>query len=139
MDVDPLERRVGPVRLGMTRDEVLAALGREQTYEEWMGGNLNDSLLYPGLILGFDRCDARGPLAAGRLDEVHAQPRPDWTMWGRPVRAWTRPALTEHLRERAAAFEEREYGDVFLGHVAAAFDFDEAGALREFQLWEPAR
>ena len=45
---------VGPVRFGMSPAEVLTAIPEGQKYEEWMGGNRNDSLLFHGLILGFD-------------------------------------------------------------------------------------
>ena len=45
---------VGPVRFGQTPAEVEAAMAEPQLYEEWMGGNHNDSLFYQGLILGFD-------------------------------------------------------------------------------------
>ena len=45
---------IGPVRFGMSPAEALAAIPEGQKYEEWMGGNRNDSLLFHGLILGFD-------------------------------------------------------------------------------------
>jgi hypothetical protein len=53
---------LGPIRFGMNPSQVQAVLGSDRTYEPWMGGNLNDSQLYPGLIIGFDNCDDRGPL-----------------------------------------------------------------------------
>lgn len=53
---------LGPLRFGMKPNEVRRAFDEDQVYEDWMGGNLNDSLLYRGLILGFDKEDSRGPL-----------------------------------------------------------------------------
>ena len=46
----------------MSPDEVVALMGEEQTYEDWMGGNLNDSLLYHHLIIGFDKYDGLSPV-----------------------------------------------------------------------------
>lgn len=35
-----------------------------------MGGSLNDSLYYPGIIFSFDACDLYGPLETARLDQI---------------------------------------------------------------------
>jgi hypothetical protein len=45
---------IGLVRIGMSPAEVLAVLDEPQVYEKWMGGNLNDSLLFRGLLFHFD-------------------------------------------------------------------------------------
>jgi len=37
----------------MRPNEIVSVFTEPQMYEEWMGGNLNDSLLFQGLILGF--------------------------------------------------------------------------------------
>jgi hypothetical protein len=39
---------IGPIKFGMSPEEVKALMGIEEVYEPWMGGNRNDSLLYPG-------------------------------------------------------------------------------------------
>jgi hypothetical protein len=53
---------IGPVQRGMSPPQVLEALPEKHQYEEWMGGNLNDSLLFHGLIFSFDKCNPAGPL-----------------------------------------------------------------------------
>ena len=67
----------GPMRFGMSPAQVRDLLPEEQTYEECLGGNLNDSLLYRGLIIGFDACDANGLLAESRFCELRLNRRPE--------------------------------------------------------------
>src|SRR6266567_83478 len=74
---------LGPLRFGMNPSQVQAVLGAHQTYEPWMGGNLNDSLLYPGLIVGFGKCDGRGPLNGSKLVEVRINGKADLTLLNR--------------------------------------------------------
>lgn len=76
---------LGPLRFGMTPSQVQAVLGSHRTYEAWMGGNLNDSLLYPGLIIGFDECDGSGPLPDSKLVEFRMQGRTDVTFLNKPI------------------------------------------------------
>jgi hypothetical protein len=71
-DLVPNER-VGPAHFGLRPAQVTSVMGETELYEDWMGGNLNDSLLFRGLILGFDRCDANGPLPDGRLIEARVK------------------------------------------------------------------
>ncbi|HKN65015.1 MAG TPA: hypothetical protein VJW73_01980, partial [Gemmatimonadaceae bacterium] len=82
----------------MTPAEVRAALGEPEGYEEWMGGNLNDSLLFHGLICGFDECDAYGPLSGSALCElrISVPHRGDTVLWGRPLAQWTARDLRQH-------------------------------------------
>ena len=59
---------VGPVTFGQSPSEVQAAMAEQQMYEDWMGGNLNDALLFRGLRLHFSKCDSRAPLADSTLN-----------------------------------------------------------------------
>jgi hypothetical protein len=61
---------LGPIRLGMRPNEVKTILGRTLTWEPWMGGNLNDCLYYPGIILYFDKYNGVGPLEDAQLIEI---------------------------------------------------------------------
>lgn len=69
MELEP-GKGLGPIKFGMTPKEVMSIMGEEQTYESWMGGNLNDSLLYPGIIIKFDSCNSEGPLDNSKVDEI---------------------------------------------------------------------
>ena len=95
---------LGPLRFGMTPSEVKALLGSHRTYEPWMGGNLNDSLLYPGLIIGFDKCDASGPLPNSKIVEFRLHGRTDVTflnepLFGRPLKELLQTLAQRNIRK----------------------------------------
>jgi hypothetical protein len=68
MELEP-GKGLGPIKFGMSPKEVMTIMGDEQVYEPWMGGNLNDSLLYPGIIIRFDSCNSKGPLDNSKVEE----------------------------------------------------------------------
>lgn len=92
--------------------EVLTAFPEPQVYEDWMGGNLNDALLFPGLRLHFDDCDSRAPLPDGRLNWIVIHKRPDAHLFGRPVGEWTKDAVLQELRAQGYDALRPPNGDV---------------------------
>lgn len=126
---------VGPVRFGMSPAEVLASLPEEQKHEDWMGGNRNDSLLFHGLIFGFDRCDAIGTLADGRLIEFTIHGREDVRLWGRGIGDWSRDAVAEYLGHNVIPYEIHENGDLSVLPHSLALSFDEDGRLVWVEGW----
>src|SRR5262249_52943046 len=91
---------IGLVRMGMSPAEGLAVWDEPQVYEDWMGGNLNDALLFRGLRFHFDECDRQGPLPRSRLTWVVVHRRDDTLLFGRPVGDWTRDGILQELRQR---------------------------------------
>ncbi len=73
LDIHPGEG-IGLVRFGMRPAEVLALFSEPQVYEDWMGGNLNDALLFHGLLLHFNECNRSGPLPSSTLSWVEVYP-----------------------------------------------------------------
>ncbi|MFH1465662.1 MAG: hypothetical protein ABIO70_14850 [Pseudomonadota bacterium] len=127
---------LGPVRLGMRPAEVRRLLGDEQTWEEWMGGNLNDALLYPGLRLHFDACGPSEPLPHGRLVWIVVHGRPDVTLIDRPITAWTRPELEAALRHRGEPPVSERNGDLAV-RGRMWFSFDDVGNLCHAEIEAP--
>lgn len=105
---------IGDIRFGMKRDEVIAILGAKQTWEQWMGGNLNDSLFYPGIILYFDTYNSSGPLPEGRLAQIEVSSEYPCTLFGRELRDVTReivlssiaPSTVNHFPNRSVEVPE---------------------------------
>jgi len=126
---------IGPLRFGMRPDEVRRRFPEEETYEEWMGGNLNDSLLYRGLILGFDAHDTHGPLADSHFNEVRLNRREDARLWGRGLFAWTKASIRDHLENNSIAYESYENGDISVASLSVAMSFDEAELLVDIEMW----
>ena len=137
----PLEllprRGIGTASFGMTPAEVRAPLREPEAYEEWMGGNLNDSLLFHGLICGFDECDAYGPLADSALRElrISVPHRRDVMLWGRPLAEWTARDLREHAVSAGLELETGPHDSISSTTLGMGCDFDAAGRLEGIELW----
>ena len=121
----------------MTPAEVRAALGEPEGYEEWMGGNLNDSLLFHGLICGFDECDAYGPLSGSALRElrISVPHRGDIVLWGRPLAEWTAGDLRQYAVSTRIALEKGSRDSVSSRTLGMACDFDSESRLETIELW----
>lgn len=98
--------------MGMRPSEVLAAFGEPQVYEHWMGGNLNDALLFHGLRLHFTDCDAHAPLTDSTLNWVVIHQREDAHLFDRRMTEWTKETILEELWDRSYAVETPPNGDV---------------------------
>lgn len=130
---------IGPVRFGQTPTEAESALGEPRLYEEWMGGNLNDSLCFRGLILTFDCCGSMEPPRRSRLVEVQIHGRADAHLFGRPAFEWTRDRLLAILRRQSRRVAERGFGDVRAEELGLRVSFDDRGRLDWIELRKPAR
>jgi hypothetical protein len=126
---------IGPVRFGMTPAEVIANFPDGQKYEDWMGGNRNDSLLFHGLILGFDSCDGDGPLADSRLVEFTIYGREDVRLWGQGLGDWSKEAVAEYLRRHGIPYEIHENGDWSVRPHSLAISFAEEGHIDWVEAW----
>jgi hypothetical protein len=124
LDIHPGEG-IGPIRLGMQPAEVLAVFPEPQVYEDWMGGNLNDALLFHGLRLHFSECDSRAPLRDSTLNWIVIHQRANAYLFGRPVRKWTKKRVLRALRVRGYDVQTPPNGDVYVyGQLALSFNDD---------------
>jgi hypothetical protein len=119
----------------MSPAEVLANFPEEQKYEDWMGGNRNDSLLFHGLIFGFDRCDGFGPLADSRLVEFTIYGREDTELWGRGIGDWSKEAVADYLGRNGIPYEIHGNGDLSVLQFSMALSFTEGGQLDWVEAW----
>jgi hypothetical protein len=111
---------LGQLRFGMSPSEVQAVLGCHQSYEPWMGGNLNDSLLYPGLIIGFNKCD--------KLDEFTIKEKADVTFLKKPLFGMLENELVQTLGQHSIRSEKYHTG-YLLPDLHMELDFDERGRV----------
>lgn len=117
---------LGPIRLGMGPDEVIERFPEEQGYEEWMGGNLNNSLLFHGLIFQFDQCNSHAPLPRSKLNRIVIHQREDVFLFDRPMTAWTRGELEKELSLRGYNSEAGAGGDLNVPErIEFSFDDDD--------------
>jgi hypothetical protein len=131
MDIIP-HVGIGGLRFGTKRDEIRAILGSDQTWEAWMGGNLNDSLFYPGIILFFDKYDSHGPMVNGRLVQIAVSSEYPCKLFGCEMKNVTRNfvvssiAPSEHSRFPPHYFRSEE--------LEMHFFFKPDGALSNLSL-----
>lgn len=131
---------IGPLRFGMRPSEVKDVLGPEHGYESWMGGNLNDSLLYSGMILGFDRCDSRGPLNDSKLIEFRINQNADIHFLQKPVFKITGNEFCQTLEQHNINIEREPNGYMFLPELNIELEPDENGNIVSLSFWcEPDR
>jgi hypothetical protein len=112
----------------MTPAEVLGVFDEPQLYEFWMGGNLNDSLIFHGLVFRFDKCDGHGPLPDGRLCEIEVHTREDAVLFDRPMTEWTWNEMMEELRLRGYLADSPAFEDSQVPYHLG-MDFDTTGRL----------
>jgi len=93
-----------------------------------MGGNLNDSLLYPGLIVGFDKCDGRGPLNDSKLVEFRINEKADVTFLNRPIFGMLQNELLQRLT-RHNIRSERNLSSYVLPDLHMEVDLDDQGRV----------
>jgi hypothetical protein len=126
---------LGEVRFGMTPDEVQKALNEPQKYEEWMSGNLNDSLLFHGIIFGFREHNTFGPLPDAKLCEIRISGREDLILWGKPIRDWNKTTLAQYLNENKIWFQEVANGDWSCNTLWLSLSFDKEERIDYIELW----
>ncbi len=116
---------IGQIKLGMHPDDVVEAFAESQICEHWMGGNLNDAILFHGLRLHFDKCSAAGPLADSRLCWIVVHQREDAHLFDRPTSDWTKEGILQRLIEEGYTPQTPENGDVEVpGYVGLSFNKD---------------
>ena len=91
------------------------------------GSNLNDSLLYHHLILGFDKYDGSGPLPEGRLSEIRIRSRKDVTLLEKSVADRTKIETMAHLDRSAIRYAAHDNGDLSVPSYSLSLSFDESG------------
>ncbi len=128
---------LGTLRFGMSPKQVRASFDEPETYEDWMGGNLNDSLLFKGLILGFDRYNAHGPLARSKFREATIHGRPDVVIMGKSLLDWSKSAVIDRLGQESVSYSLELSGGINIPAWSLAFSFDDNDRLIYVEMWRP--
>ena len=100
-----------------------------------MGGNLNDSILYRGLIIGFDLCDTWGPLARSKFREVRLHRREDVILWGKSILHWCKADAIDYLESNGFAYRLSNWGDLSVPQSSLVLSFDDLDRLDYLEMW----
>ena len=126
---------LGFVRFGMNPSELIAVFPEKQKYESWMGGNLNDSLLFHGIIFSFDKCNSSRPLADSHLEEIRISGRDDVILWEQQITNWTKNSLENFLNENKISYEIMNNRAIKLKSLSMTFSFNEQNQIDYIQMW----
>lgn len=125
----PLGRRSGILSLGQKPSEVMDLLGAPTAREDWMGGNLNEAITYPGLLLLFDECDATAPLPDSQLELVQAVDSSGLMVLGRRMNEWDNNKLQSRLTDEGWHVVRENHATLVLPEIGVGFSFDARGLV----------
>jgi hypothetical protein len=123
---------IGLITLGMLPVQVENILGKHHTYEEWMGGNLNDSLLYRGMVISFNRSDASKPLENSQANEIWIHSNCPATLAGQDVFSLYKRDIEKILTTKEINFESSN--DIWVSEYGWDFCFDENARVTDIYL-----
>lgn len=110
MEIVP-NKGIGTIQFGMTPREVMIIMGEKLVYEVWMGGNLNSSLYYPGIVFWFDKFNGYGSLEVGSLIEIWIHDSFNATYKEIPLFPLKQDAIEELFQLEDIPYTTREVGD----------------------------
>jgi hypothetical protein len=130
MEIVPL-KGIGQIKFGMNPQSVRGLFNSNETYEGWMGGNCNDSIMYPGIKFVFNRFDAYGPLPRSDLWMIVVHGRTDISLWGLPINQWTKPKVQDYLQQESLSFSINPLGEIEIENLGLNLYFDKGESLNE--------
>jgi hypothetical protein len=132
MEIMP-NQGIGTVEFGMTPREVQSIMGEELVYEAWMGGPLNGSLYYPGIVFCFDQWDGYGSLEIGSLIEIWIHDSFGALYKGISLFQMKQEAIEEVLQLDDVPYTTREWGedvDIYVQEYNVTFCFEKTNLVR---------
>ena len=127
-----ISQGIGLITLGMSPAQIENILGKHHTYEEWMGGNLNGLLLYPGIVISFDRSDASKPLEDSQANEIWIHSNYPATLAGQDIFSLYKKDIEVFLTAREVNFES--LNDVWVSEFGWEFCFDKNKRVTDIYL-----
>ena|SRR5258706_13563816 len=123
---------IGLIILGMPPAQVENILGKNHIYEDWMGGNLNGSLLYQGMVISFNRSDANKPLEDSQANEIWIHSNCPALLEGQDVFSLYKRDIEKILTTKEVNFESSN--DIWVSEYGWNFCFDENARVSDIYL-----
>lgn len=134
MEIYP-NKGLGGIKFGMNPAAVKEIMGSDSIYDDWMGGNLNDTLFYSDLIVGFNDCDEDEPLPSSRVVEFRANASDRIKFNGIALAELSRSALTSMIVQGFKATLDKNL-DVIFQELGISFGFNENGTVCILEMWQ---
>jgi hypothetical protein len=137
IDIQP-RRGLPEVPFGSAPKSVTDLFGTDLTWEPWMGGNLNDSLYYPGIVFSYDSSDSQAPLPNSRLHSIEVSGSIAGTLLGRQVGAWTKKSLADLLAAGGISLRTAPNDSIHSDGLSLSVWFEPSGAISLLRIDAPA-
>lgn len=134
MEIYP-NKGVGRIEFGMNPDSVKEIMSSNLVYEEWMGGNLNDTLFYSDLVIGFNDCDGDAPLPDSHVVEFRANGSDRVKFNGYSLAELSREKLASMVVQGIEAKLDKNQ-DVIFQELGVSFGFNENGTVCILEMWQ---
>ncbi|MCB8925014.1 MAG: hypothetical protein H6652_05245 [Ardenticatenaceae bacterium] len=138
MEIVPGEG-LGPIKFGMSPSEVISIMGEKQVYESWMRGNLNDSLVYPGIVIIFDVYNSAGPLANSQVEEFEiSESFIEVKFKGLSIFKESKQAIENALTSHSIPYQINE-PDISISAIGLALGFNNLGKVDNISFWNTGK
>ncbi|MEL4339744.1 hypothetical protein AAEH92_03360 [Shewanella xiamenensis] len=134
MEIYP-NKGIGNIKFGMNPQDVKEIMGSDLVYQEWMGGNLNDTLFYSDLIVGFNDCDGDEPLPNSRVVEFRANASERIKFNGVALAKLSRTELASMVVKGSKAVVDKNQVVIFQD-LGVSFGFNENGSVCILEMWQ---
>ncbi|MCP5101665.1 MAG: hypothetical protein GY943_39490 [Chloroflexi bacterium] len=134
MEIIP-RQGIGNIKFGMNPFEVKEIMGSQLIWEEWMGGNNNDALYYPGLVFVFDKNDGRGPVETAQLIEIWTNESADLVFAGKKISETKKYQMEQILRSKDLSIVLRE-DEIYVNSCGLEMAFHKDGRFDRLWLYK---
>lgn len=126
----------GEIRFGMQPHHIKEVMGDQLTWEEWMGGNVNDGLYYSGIIFIFDKMYKSAPSRDGNLVEIWAHKNNKALIFqDTPLHQMTQTKFTQLLEAERKEYVLRDGVEFYVKEWNLELAFNEDGSLNRLWLY----
>lgn len=116
----------GPIRFGDAPSAVYATFGTQLSWnQDWMDGNMNDSLFYHDVAFYFDKCDNEKPLTNAHLIRCEFYLKDDALLFDRPMTNWARTDMIKQLTDEHLYFRFFKDGSISVPALQLEIGFNE--------------
>lgn len=134
MEIYP-NKGIGDIEFGMSPGSVKKIMGSDLVYAEWMGGNLNDTLFYSDLIVGFNDCDGDEPLPDSHVVEFRANASDRIKFNGVSLASLSRNSLASMVVQGVKAVVDKNHDAIF-PELGVCFGFNKNGSVCILEMWQ---
>ncbi|MBV1922276.1 MAG: hypothetical protein KUG73_16490 [Pseudomonadales bacterium] len=126
-----LSKGLGELKFGMRPNDVERILGSDQSFEEWMGGNLEGFYFYKGLLIGFSGGDDERPNENSGVCIFTVKPVHELILWDANISVLTDKEIRRLMESNGVEYKLLSDSIIQSTSGKLQFNFDATGKLDE--------